>query len=134
MENSSYWFDGLFDIKIENTTIHRSKIPGLVQLLGGKYNISTDPNATNIVDQVTEGDQTLYITEGKAFPIGFSPDKYLYTSELVSLPQEQRALALMNAVVINPEDEKQISDVMEHIDINTIDFDASIDDLIASAS
>lgn len=141
MEVSSFRFDKLFDINTRNISADRWKIPGLLQLLGGKYVITEDPNADNIVSEVSTpekvaekvGNQEIYVTEGKAFPIGFYLDHYILASELISLPTEQRALALMHAAVVYPQNVEQVSSVMDHLDISTVNFEQPVDELIATA-
>ena len=141
MEISSYRFDKLFDINTGNLSADRWEIPGLPQLLGGKYAITSDPNAENIVSEVSTprkvaekaGKQTIYVTEGEAFPIGFSLDHYILASELVSLPAQQRALALMHAAVVYPQDVEKVSSVMDHLDLTTVDFERPVEELIAAA-
>ena len=73
------------------------------------------------------------MTEGNAFPIGFAMDNYFFANELVSLPKEQRGIALMHGAVILPSSEEDVKDNMEHLDVNAIDYEGSIDELIAGA-
>ena len=133
IENSSHEFSRLLDSDSGNSSQGRASIPGLSQLLGGKYSITTDENAGNIVDKVSYGEKTLFVTEGNAFPIGFAMDNYFFANELVSLPQEQRGKALIHGVVIVPSNEEDVKNNMTHLDVNTINYDESIDELIANA-
>ena len=133
IENSSHEFDKLLDVYALNSSRERAKIPGIAQLLGGKYEITTDKNAGNIVDKITGKGKKLYVTEGDAFPIGFVQDKYLFANELVALPQEQRGIALAHAAVILSSDENKIRSCMDHIDVEAIDYEKDIVDLIRKA-
>ena len=133
VENSSHDFNRLLGIDTAATSQDRVNIPGLGQFLGGKYEITTDPSAENIIDTVRYGDTSLYVTEGKAFPIGFAMDHYIFTNELASLPREQRVTALMNGAVIFPSSESSVNSCMNHLDLNAINYDEPIDDLIAGA-
>ena len=133
IENSSHEFSRLLDSDSNIFSQGKADIPGVGQLLGGKYSITTDENAGSVVDKVGHGEQTLYVTEGNAFPIGFAMDNYFFANELVSLPKEQRGIALMHGAVILPSSEEDVKDNMEHLDVNSIDYEGSIDELIAGA-
>ena len=76
IENSSHEFSRLLDSDSNVFSQGKADIPGVGQLLGGKYSITTDENAGSVVDKVGHGEQTLYVTEGNAFPIGFAMDNY----------------------------------------------------------
>lgn len=133
IENASRHFDEMMNIHSSNSTERRWGINGLPQLLGAKYNITGDGSASNLVASYTWEDTTWYVQEETAFPIGFALDHYLFANEFMQLPQEQRALALMHAVVIYPQDESCVDAAMEHIDKDAISFDDNIDDLIQLA-
>ena len=133
IENSSHEFSKLFDYDFDNISEQRASIPGLSQLLGAKYDITTDENSENVVDKVSYGKKTLYVTERNAFPIGFAIDHYFFANELVSLPQEQRGKALMHGAVIFPSNEEDVIDNLTYLDVNTINYDESIDELITRA-
>ena len=129
IENSAHEFNTLLEVDTNNSSQGRINIPGLGQLLGGKYIVNDDPNAENIVDTVSYKNKTLYVTEQEAFPIGFAMDQYMYASELAKIPFEKRGIALMNAAVIMPVEEANVTSCMTHIDVSSIDYSASVDEM-----
>ncbi|WP_050008202.1 YfhO family protein [Butyrivibrio sp. WCE2006] len=133
IENSSHDFNILLDIDNGVSTEERLSVKGLPQLLSGKYGITFDEKAADIIDSVKYGKTSLYVTEGKAFPIGVAMDNYLFANELFSLPKEQRGIALMHGAVIFSSDEDKVRSYMNHIDVNSIDYEGPIDDLITDA-
>lgn len=133
IENSAHEFNILLEVDTNNSSQGRIKIPGLPELLGGKYVITTDPSSGNIVDQVSYKDTTLYVKEGTAFPIGFAMDRYIYANELAKIPFEKRGIALMNAAVILPADTAKVDPGMSHMDASEIDYDKPIEDMANAA-
>ena len=133
IENSSHDFNRLFDVDSENNSQARAGVPGLAELLGGKYGITYDENANNIIQRVSNGNISLYVTEAEACPIGFAVDGYLFYNELIKLPQEMRAKTLMNAAVIFPKDEKRVCSSLKHVDANTIEQEESTEKKIENA-
>lgn len=134
IENSSRRFDTLMDLYSTSQNWRRLTIPGLPELLGAKYGVKRDSDHDNIIDTVTKEGFTLYVTEQEAFPIGFAINKYIYEEELIDLPQEDRAIALMHAAVIRSEDEEMVITRMQHIDMGAINYDVPVADLISYAS
>lgn len=122
IENSSREFDLLFGHNSTNRTIKKDDIPGLAQLLGGKYNILEEPGDSMVVDQVSAEGKEYYITESDACPIGFSVDFYLTSEELMALPAEQRAMTLMTAAVIEENDLEKASDAVSKLNPDSLDF------------
>jgi hypothetical protein len=133
IENSAHEFNILLEVDTNNSSQGRIKIPGLPELLGGKYSITTDGTSGNIVDQVSYKDTTLYVKEGTAFPIGFAMDKYIYANELAKVPFEKRGIALMNAAVILPSDTANVDPGMTHINPSEIDYNKSVDEMAKTA-
>ncbi len=127
IENSAQELLDLCEVGTICSSRERLEIPGLGQLFGGKYSITEDEDATGIIDSITIGDSTTYITESEAFPIGYAIDKYLYLNEVYNLPQEARGIALMNAMAIAPSDANKLN--ASHLDVNTIDFEKTISEL-----
>ena len=116
IENSAHEFNILLEVDTNNSSQGRIKIPGLPELLGGKYK-----------------DTTLYVKEGTAFPIGFAMDKYIYANELAKVPFEKRGIALMNAAVILPSDTANVDPGMTHINPSEIDYNKSVDEMAKAA-
>ena len=134
MENSAKELLELCDVGTICSSEERMDVPGLCQLLGGKYIITNDSTAENIVDSISNGSYNTYVVEGEAFPIGFAVDNYLYMNEIKSLPAEYRGIALMHAIGIVPMDEDKINSNMTHLDVNSIDFNQAVSALIQSAN
>lgn len=133
IENSAHEFNMLLEVDTNNSSQGRINVPGLGQLLGGRYMVTGDAGAENIVDTVSYKNKTLYVTEQEAFPIGFAMDKYMYANELAKLPFEKRGIALMNAAVIMPGEEANVTSCMTHIDVSSIDYNIPVDDMARAA-
>ncbi len=113
--NSTVEFDGLFDYYDVSRRTNKNFIPGMPELLGGRYLIRTD----NFVEErypesVLEGlgaplhtfmvgDKTWNIYELDACPVGYAVDSVIADSELRELPVEKRGIALLAAPVVDDE-------------------------------
>lgn len=131
VENSSREYDMLFDnyritetrsaVLYHNYTINtamsgNSTDDARVLLLGGKYVITQDKNVPNIVKRYESDGEKYYVQEIKACPIGFAVDEYMTKSSLMKLPVEKRALAMMNAAVIDGSDLSYVDDFAKKYD------------------
>ena len=122
-ENESYRFSRLNAryFPSDTTETFRS-CPYLPELLGAKYIISEQNNEEVTKNSVRVNDYTFYITEGKACPIGFALDCWITEKELLSLPVEKRALALMNAFAVNDRDIPMIKkEEVKHISMSALE-------------
>ncbi len=108
-ENSSYVFSRLFDQESRVFTSSRCTVPYVSQLTGGKYNVIDSTETENSLYAAGYPGGTYMIIEGTACPIGFWVDQYLTEDELMSLPPENRAVALMNAVLVDEKDVDMVS-------------------------
>jgi hypothetical protein len=125
-------FDAIFDWHQNVYSFNRATIPGLEELLGAKYRVHMDdPGEEPVVQTVSARGATLWVTEAKACPIGFEADSYLLYDELMSLPREQRGLALLDSIAVNREDEALVSGLLPHkspaeleLDREPVDFAA----------
>ena len=133
INNASRGFDALLGVQAAFSSQFRMDLYGLGQLLGGKYFAGESGEPADIADQVSFEDKTWYVTEGNAFPIGFPLDYYMYTEELLALPQEQRPLALMRVLVIDPQDEEKVMSAASHIEPARIGFDYPVEALMEAA-
>ena len=123
VENSSKEFDALFDWYSSNSskTNFNDKNPeGL--LLGGKYIISSQQDGRKILEKVSEGKKTYYIESQKACPIGFAVDHYIVKQNLLKLPKEKRAVAMMNAAVVDNRSVDKIDSAASKLDVKDIDY------------
>ena len=123
VENSSKEFDALFDWYSSNSskTNFNDKNPeGL--LLGGKYIISSQQDGRKILEKVSEGKKTYYIESQKACPIGFAVDHYIVKQNLLKLPKEKRAVAMMNAAVVDNGSVDKIDSAASKLDVKDIDY------------
>ncbi|MCM1296569.1 MAG: YfhO family protein [Muribaculaceae bacterium] len=91
-------------------------IPGLVELLGGKYHVSTvaPKNMDGAIAVSDGGNVSLYITEQEACPIGFRAGKYMLESELLALDVMDRAVAMLDHVIVTDDDEQLVSGTLSH--------------------
>lgn len=130
VENSSRKFDYLFGHSSSNSTQNKYDVPGLSELLAGKYEITRDSGGKKILDTVTGSGATFYVTERNACPIGFAVDYVLTEEEFTAMPQEQKALTLMQAAIVNEDDFDELDDVVIRAGEGSPDYEASVDELV----
>lgn len=116
VENASRKFDSLFGHQSSNATNVKWDVPGLSELLAGKYEISFDPGDRDVLDYVAARNTTFYITERNACPIGFAVDYVLTEEEFLELPQEQKALTLMQAAIVDKSEFDSLNEAAAHMD------------------
>lgn len=122
-------FELLFDYEDSVNGLNKNDYEGLAALLGGKYYISTELNEDKVVSRYESNEKTYYLLERKACPIGFSMDSYITETELKSIPTEYRALALLQAVVVDDKKiDNEILTKLKHVDINQMRFDIDVDE------
>lgn len=106
-------FEDLFDYYGATYGLNKNTYPGLSQLMGGKYVLGFEPYAPVIASYEHRG-VTYYLMEQEACPIGFRVSHYIRESQLRSLPVENRAIALLQAVCIADDvDEDRLSGLSE---------------------
>ncbi len=98
IENTSREFDALFGHVSNNFTTDKD-VPGLAELLGGKYSISLDANVEGIIDVVTVQGVNYYIVAREACPIGFAVEGTITKEDLLTYPVEYRPTILMHYAV-----------------------------------
>ena len=113
--------------------LNKESVPGLSELLGGRYVVTTDPGSAPVVAQYTSGGSTVYVVEKDACPIGFLCNQYALTDEIYELPAKNRALALLQAPVVSPADEAQVSAFAQKINASDVDRSANVSQLAAQA-
>ncbi|MBO6284670.1 MAG: YfhO family protein, partial [Pseudobutyrivibrio sp.] len=129
--NSIFEFEDLFDYYHNVAGMPKNNIPGLAELLGGKYYISFQESNGILIDEYDTDLGKAYLYERSACPIGFAMDSYITTAELKSLDVNQRAIALLDSVVLDEADvTDEIKADLEHTSASDIDFEKSIDDYV----
>ena len=129
--NSIFDFEDLFDFYANVTALPKNDIPGLAELLGGKYSIAFDASAGNVIQEFDTNLGKAYLIEKEACPIGFAVDSYITEEELRELDVNQRAIALMDSAVLKGEDvTEEIKSELTHTSATDIDFEKSISDYV----
>lgn len=119
-------FDGLFDFYWFNRRLDKNEIPGLVSLLGAKYSVSLEETEYS-VDKIAVNGNDYYISETDACPIGFAIDRYILRDDLMEIDKNDRGKTLLNAAVVDAEDEETVSAYMKKVTKDTIDWNQSIE-------
>ncbi len=134
IENSSREFDKLFGYYSSNTTEYRStgEIPGLSELLAGKYEIVKDEMPKEYSSTYKTNSGNYYITERNACPIGFAVNEYIVLDDLWNVPITKKASVMMEAAVIDKKDVEGVDGAFKQLEWGEIENIASIDDLINS--
>lgn len=128
--NSIWDFDSLFDYHYPVQRMDKNEIPGLTQLLAGKYYVTQDANTENIIQEYENNGLKYYVVEEKACPIGYAVKKYISYDDLMSIDKNQRGIALLSAAVIKSEDEEKIIGKAEKVGVDNIDFNKTIDEYV----
>lgn len=127
-------FEALFDYIDAVNGLNKNDYDGLAALLGGKYYITTEPDGNDIVTEYESNGVTYYLLETKACPIGYAVDSYITESELKSVRVEYRALALLQAAVVDDElADSPVLKNLRHADVDQMSFDISINDYCDAA-
>jgi uncharacterized membrane protein YfhO len=128
--NSIRDFEAIFDYYHNVSAIPKNGIPGLAELLAGKYYLAIAPDNTTIQEFPSEL-QPFYLSEREACPIGFAVDSYITMDELMSMDVNNRAIALLDSAVIS---EKDITEEIKNdLPCNTaadIDLNKSISEYV----
>lgn len=134
VSSASGRLDELFGTPATNVWhLNKSTVPGLTELLGGRYHVTTSPGADEVVTQHEVGGTTYYVTSENACPIGFTAPSYVLKQDVEELPVEQRAATLMQTPVVASEDEKLVAGYAQRSYLGAVDFSQDIAPLIADA-
>ena len=129
--NSIRDFEALFDYYADVAAIPKNDIPGLAELLGGKYYFAFDPTGGLLVQELPTSYKTMYLMEREACPIGFAVDSYITTEELKKLEVDSRAIALLDSAVIDEADvTDEIKDILPENKAEDIDLEKSVSDYV----
>jgi hypothetical protein len=109
-ENGSYRFSRLAGYYLVNNTGNGFRPDPLPRLLGGRYGILEEEDDGTSPEAVTAEGKVFRITEGEACPIGFAVDRWIREEDLLALPMEERAVALMHAFAADGETAGRLRD------------------------
>lgn len=125
-------FDELFDTPATNVWhLNKSTVPGLSELLGGRFHIATQPAGKDVVDQHQVGETTYYVVAQDACPLGFACDTYVLQEDVEALPVDQRTIAFMQAPVVAAKDESAVSDYATRVTTRELDLTQPIAQLVS---
>lgn len=124
-------FDRLFDYYSNIVRMDKGTIPGLNELLGAKYYLSNDSQSGKLVQTLSARGKELYVMEGSACPIGFAADSYILQEELMSLAVDQRAIAMLDSMVVDQQGEALVSQYLPHKTPDALGLDQSPEEYVA---
>ena len=131
--NSISQFDAVFGEAMANFRMEKDKYPGLGELVAGKYYITENPEEERLpLNVYSRENHTYYVYEKGACPIGFAVENYIYLSDLMQIPVEQRAIAMLSACVIKPEDEDKLSTFARRQTLETIDLQTPVEERVTA--
>ena len=117
--------------------LNKSTVPGLTELLGGRYHVTTSPGASDVVARHEVDGVTYYVTSEDACPIGFTARGYVLEEDVEALPMEQRAATLMQAPVVAREDEDLVARYAQRTYVGAVvgpvDFTRDVAPLVTDA-
>lgn len=120
--------------------LNKRSVPGLTALLGGRYRVVPSAGATNaevghkvVARHVIDG-VPYDVVEQPACPIGVVFDHYMLTEDAQAIDERQRALALLQAPVVSPEEEHAVAGFAMRVLAQDLDLSARVDDLCRSAT
>lgn len=127
-------FEALFDFYDPVSAIPKNDIPGLAELLGGKYYLSFDSNGGNYIAEYYTSYGAMYLLEREACPIGYAVDSWISKDELMKLDVNLRAIALLDSVVLGDEAiETSIVDELPQMTASDINTFMPISDYVSQA-
>lgn len=134
--NSIRDFEALFDYYDPVSGIPKNDIPGLAELLGGKYYLSFDTNGGNFIDEYETSYGTMYLLEREACPIGYAIDSWISSDELIKLDTSARAIALLDSAVIDGGDatSSNLAGELQQKNAADINIFMSVSDYVAEAT
>lgn len=128
-------FEEFFDWGSWNVwNLNKETIPGLSELLGGHFVVTSDPNGTPVVAQYQTGDEPAYVIERDACPIGFLCDTYAITDDVYQVELSKRAIALLQVPVVSPADEGAVREFARPVAAADLDLQKPVNELVASAA
>ena len=129
--NSIRDFEDIFDYYAEVVGMPKNDIPGLAELLAGKYYIAFSNQEGLVVDEYDTDLGTVYLMERGACPIGFAVDSYITMEELKSMDVNSRAIALLDSVVLDEDSLTEgIKADLPEKKASDIDLETSVSDYV----
>lgn len=95
---------------------------GTKELLSARYIISMVPleGYDLVTIEQNKNDQDILIYENpNALPIGFSYSSYLPKSEFLSIPREERAIIMLETLVVEDEDISKVEGILKKYDVQS---------------
>lgn len=127
--------DELFDTPASSVWhLNKATVPGLTELLAGRYHITTDPQGKETVDQHVVNGTTYYVTSEDALPLGVLYDRYVTLEDVAELPLEQRALALLQAPAIADANTRAVEGYAKCASTGDLDLSEPVDVLVDRAA
>lgn len=127
-------FESLFDYYDPVNGLNKNDYPGLAELLGGKYYITNEyPETGSTIAVYYSNDIPYYLVETNACPIGFAIDSYITESDLKDIPAECRAIALLQAAVVDDSIPTDSILGLNRKYVNDVSVDYSIEEACDSA-
>lgn len=137
-DNSGAYVAGLHSLRTYNSTItgtifemHKSlglsrtpavvlfDVPGVVELLGGKYYITSDVDEnSSIIEEVMYGAEKKYVVEQEACPIGFTYDNYILQSEFLELEKNLRGYAALKGLVVDDKIQNEVGKYLNKFEVS----------------
>ena len=134
VSNSITRFDMLFKHFNGYSRLNKNNVPGLAQLLGGKYHVAYDKGEDTPVREYSYKDKKAYIMEKPACPIGYAVYDYILEEDLMKLDVEKRGIALLSAAVVAEKDESAVAGLANRRRLENIDFEMPIDEYVEENS
>lgn len=126
-------FDGLFDFWLGDKRLVKVTVPGLQELLGGRYELyrgnlheasrigngeseaggaieTKSLSETEVLQSFTVSGESYQVIQKAACPIGYAVDSYITESDLRRFDKEDRGILLLHAVVIADHDRNLLSE------------------------
>ena len=127
-------FESLFDYYDPVNGLNKNDYSGLAELLGGKYYVTNEyPEIGLPVAVYYSNEIPYYLVETAACPIGFAIDSYISESDLKDIPVEYRAIALLQAAVVDDNIPTDSISGLNRKYVNDISTDYSIEEACDSA-
>ena len=114
--NYRFRLNELFDHSSSVFALRKSDYAGLAEMCGAKF-VLTDALSEGkpALQEIEVRDTKWYVTEQAACPIGYMVDRYMLKEDLLSLPLEERGIAMLYAPVIEKDVEGLVAGVSQKV-------------------